>query len=42
LPARSPGPPRHNYGSPNLSTAHSWHRGVARRAQVDASPVSSC
>jgi hypothetical protein len=25
LPAPSPGTPRHNYGTPNLSSSHSWH-----------------
>jgi hypothetical protein len=25
LPALSPGPPRHNYGTPNLSSTHSRH-----------------
>src|SRR6185312_4091666 len=24
LPAPSPGPPRHNYGTSNLSSTHSW------------------
>jgi hypothetical protein len=32
LPALSPGPPRHNYGTPNLGSAHSRHRGIAHRS----------
>ena len=26
LPAPLPGPSRHNYGTPNVSSTHSWHR----------------
>jgi len=27
LPAPSPASPRHNHGTPNLSSTHSWHTG---------------
>ena len=42
LPAPSPGPPRHNYGTPNLGSAHSRHRDVRIGRNLISPPVFSC
>jgi hypothetical protein len=41
LPALSPGPPRHNYGTPNLGSAHSRHRDVRIVHNMISPPVFS-
>ena len=42
LPAPFPGPPRHNYGTSNLGSAHSRHRDVRLGHNLVSPPVSSC
>ena len=35
LPAPPPGTPRHSYGTPNLSSTHSWHSGPGQPNATD-------
>ena len=42
LPAPSPGPPRHNHGTPNLSSAHSWHTGIYGFIATEVRPSMLC
>ena len=42
LPAPSPGPPRHNDGTPNLGSAQSRHRDVRIGHSLISPPAFSC